>query len=230
MNKTSKLIIASILLLIAANVASNYNEEAQEDGNKLPEKVEESNGFQRWITNHKKRMDVAADDFNLKDINEVYNATYLEITRLEGNKAVAEHLEYIQTFEDVDETAISLDGREVLDYRHEKRDGYQPFEVHFYGLREDKLIDTKILSCVPEANCYFDRAYFIDNHAFVISEISRSDIDRKIVEGGDYKACDIEEICPYSFKLHFIDLLKNERAVYETHSFDKILADMIEFF
>lgn len=230
MNKISKFIILTIFLLVAVNVAANYAEEAQVDSNKLPEKVEESNGFQRWITNNKKRMDISADDFNLKDVNEVYNATFLEITRLVGERNISEHEGYIKSFEDNTGIAVSPDKRELIDYKHENRDGYTPYEARFFGLREDKLIDTKILSCVREANCYFDRAYFLDNHSFVISEISRNDIDRKNVEANDFKECAIDELCTYTFKLHLIDLLKNTRTVYETSPFDKVLTEMIQFF
>jgi hypothetical protein len=230
MKKSTRFLIASIFLLIALNVVSNYMEEAQVDSARLPEKVETSKGFQRWLTNHKKRMDVSADDFTLKDKNEVYNATFLEVSRLETQEEITEHLAFVETFRQFDDVTISPNDRQLLDYRHEKRDGYEPTEVHYYGLREDKLIDTKILSCMQAANCYFDRAYFLDNNTFVISEISRNDITKADVESETWEKCAIDEICTYTFKLHLIDLINNARYVYETTPFEKILADMIQFF
>jgi hypothetical protein len=229
MTKT-KALFTLIFILIAANVVSNYVEEAQVDSARLPEKVEESKGFQRWITNYKKRMEIEADAFSLKDKNEVYTAVFLEVSRLQTEKEIAKHIEFVATYADLDDVAISPNERQFLDYRHEHREGYSTNEVHYYGLRDDKLIDAKILSCLDAANCHFDRAYFLDNHTFVISEISRNDVTKATIENETFTACTMEELCSYTFKLHFIDLINNARYVYESTPFDKVLADMVQFF
>ncbi|OGC47654.1 hypothetical protein A2886_02635 [candidate division WWE3 bacterium RIFCSPHIGHO2_01_FULL_42_13] len=223
-------LFTAVLLLVAANVASNYIEQAKVDDTRLPEKIEDSSGFQRWIINLKKRIDIEADDFSLKDKNEVYNATFLEVSRLETEAEIAELVAYVASFEEVDGVAISPNGRELLDYRHLDRDGYTPNEVHYYGLREDTLIDTKILTCIMLANCYFDRAYFLDNHTFVISEISRNDVIKADAEEGIVTPCAIDEVCTYTFKLHFVDLINNARYVYKSKPLELNLSEIIQFF
>ena len=175
-------------------------------------------------------MEIGADNFSLKDKNEVYTAVFLEVSRLETEEEIAAHLELVASYGELDDVAISPNERQFLDYRHERRDGYYPNEVHYYGLRDDKLIDTKILSCLDAANCYFDRAYFLDNHTFVLSEISRNDVTKTDLDAETFIECAIEEVCTYTFKLHFIDLINNARYVYESAPFDKVLADMVQFF
>ena len=230
MKNLTPILFTAILLLIAGNVASNYIEQAKVDDTRLPEKIEDSRGFQRWIINLKKRINIEADDFVLKDKNEVYNATFLQVSRLETESEIQKLIDYVASFEEVDDIAISPSGREILDYRHTDRDGYTPNEVHYYGLRDDTLIDTKILTCIMLANCYFDRAYFLDNQTFVISEISRNDVSKADAEEGILTPCAINEICTYTFKLHFIDLVNNARYVYESKPLELNLSEIIQFF
>lgn len=230
-SKLTPILFTLILLLVAGVVTSNYVEQARIDNSKLPEKIESSGGFQRWIINQKKHdMEIEADEFKLKDKNEVYNSAFLEVSHLEAAADVQKLVDYVATFKDVDETAISPNERELLDYRHMDRDGYLPNEVHYYGLREDTLIDTKILTCLAEANCYFDRAYFLDNHTFVISEISRNDVNKAAIEAKTVAPCNINEICTYTFKEHFIDLINNARYVYESKPKNLNLSEIIQYF
>ena len=67
-------LIIGIFLFTGLGVYSNVIEQKSIDMSKIPEKVEESNWFQRWITNIKnKEIDISADGFELKEENEIYN-------------------------------------------------------------------------------------------------------------------------------------------------------------
>ncbi|KKS27336.1 MAG: hypothetical protein UU86_C0021G0011 [candidate division WWE3 bacterium GW2011_GWC1_42_102] len=172
---------AAIFVAVTAGVWLNVAEQKSVDHSKLPDKVEQSIGFQRWITNLKnKDMFIEADEFTLKEENEIYNTKWMKV-------------------------------------------GYAPNEVHFYGLKEDKIIDARILDCSAHANCYFDRAYFLDNDVFVISEFSRT-IDKKDVVSA---ACSLEETCEYSVKVHVIDLINNKRLVYESKPFQAVMTELM---
>ena len=70
---TSTLLTVSILALVVVGVASNYYEQISIDKSKLPSKVEDSTGFQRWITNLKnKGVEIEADNFRFVEENEIY--------------------------------------------------------------------------------------------------------------------------------------------------------------
>ena len=197
------------------------------DRTKLPSKIEESEGFQRWITNWKKRMDVAADGFVYREKNEVFNSTFLTVTKVESDDEVQKIADAVDSYRQFNDVTFSPSNRQFLDYRHVERGDYDTNQVHYYGLRDDRLIDTRILECVKMANCYFDRAYFIDNHTFVISEISRN-VHKDDIE--TVPSCTANELCTYTFKLHFIDLINSERLVYESAPFDVILSEIVQYF
>ena len=95
--------------------------------------------------------------------------------------------------------------------------------MRFFGQKEDKIIDSRAVSCKKEANCFFDRAYFLDNDVFVVSEFSRNikKTDTNV------KPCSINEVCTYTIKLHLIDLVKNSRLVYESHPLEIKLSELI---
>ncbi len=224
----------AILLLVTGTVASNYMEKAKIDDTRLPEKIENSEGFQRWIINLKKRMEINADEFELKDKNQIFSGAYLTVTRLEDSE-IEDHIEYLESFKNNPEFAFSPNSRQFIDYRHENRtskngDFYEQNEAHYYGLNEDSLIDARALSCLRELNCYLDRAYFLDNHTFVISEISRNGITKAQAEDGEYERCEKDELCTYTFKLHFFDLINNSRTVYESAPLELVLNDTIQYF
>ena len=120
---------------------------------------------------------------------------------------------------DQDMIVFSPSDKEFIDYSNKPRDGYLATEVRLYGLREDKVIDARLLDCSAKANCYFDRAYFLDNDTFVISEISRN-----IEENPEmFIPCAPNEECDYTFKVHVIDLKKNKRWIYESKPFAAIM-------
>lgn len=214
-----------LALLITATVYINFAKQNAVDRSKLPSKVEESSGFQRWITNLKnKNLDfVDADEFRLLEENEIYNTKWIKIYSIEESSRKEEFESMIAQHKELPHVVFSPSERMFLDYRYELRDEYEPNEAHLYGLKEDKIIDARILDCSARANCYFDRAYFLDNDVFVISEFSRN-FDKKVE---DIPYCAIGDACTYTIKVHVVDLINNKRWVYESSPFDINLEEMI---
>lgn len=208
-----------IIFFIGLGVYSNVSEQRAIDRSKLPEKVELSRGFQRWITNLKnKGVELEADDFRLIEENEIYNTKWMKVYSIDEEGREEEYKQTLNDNKELDKVIFSPSEREFIDYRNEKRGDYKPNEVHFYGLKEDKIIDARILDCSIKANCYFDRAYFLDNDVFVISELSRN-IDKRDETTPD---CSKDLICTYTFKVHVIDLINNSRLVYESEPFEAV--------
>jgi len=222
-NNLDKIAVGLILLLTAAGVYSNILQHKAVDQSKLPEKVEENRGFQRWITNLKnKEMDIEADEFRLKEENEIYNTKWMKVYSVDDESAKKAYEETLEEMKDIKKVIFSPSEREFLDYREIERDDYKPNEVRFYGQKDDKIIDARVVDCSTRGNCYFDRAFFLDNDLFVVTEISRT-IDKRDQDAPD---CLVEEKCEYSFKLHLIDLINNQRLVYESEPFTAILAEL----
>ena len=222
-DKFSLLIIFLIFGLIGAGVYSNIMEQKSVDHSKIPAKVEDDSAFQRWITNLKnKDIEISADDFKLLEKVEIYNTKWMKVYSIEESGKQEEYDKIIAEHKDVKDVVFSPSERIFLDYRNISRNGYNSNEVHFYGLRDDKIIDARILDCSIRANCIFDRAYFLDNEVFVITEISRS-IDKKDLTT---QTCLPSESCSYSFKLHLVDLINNSRLIYESKPFDAVLDEL----
>ena len=228
MAKFKKIIDVVLVVLIFAITGSivyiNIQKQQAVDRSKIPEKVEMNKGFQRWITNLKnKGLTIEADEFKLLEENEIYNTKWLKIYSMDQEGVTELFEQAIASHQDIKKVIFSPSKRQFIDYRSEERDGYNANEVHYYGLREDKVVDARILDCSAKANCMFDRAYFLDNDVFVISEISRN-IDKKAV---DAPPCTPNNKCTYSFKLHVIDLNRNSRLIYESKPFETILTGLI---
>ena len=222
--KINYIITATLFIAIALGVWLNVKEQKSIDHSKLPDKVEQNIGFQRWITNLKnKDVIIEADEFQLKEENELYNTKWMKVYSIEEEGMREKYDKTIESLQDVRKVVFSPSGRELIDYRPEYRDGYAPNEAHFYGLKEDKIIDARILDCSARANCYFDRAYFLDNDVFVISEFSRN-IDKK---DETTAVCPLEENCEYTVKVHVIDLINNKRLVYESRPFQTVMAELM---
>ena len=223
-DKFSILIIFLIFGLIGAGVYSNIMEQKSVDHSKIPAKVEDDSAFQRWITNLKnKDIEISADDFKLLEKVEIYNTKWMKVYSIEDPARKEEFLNNLESHKNTAKIVYSPSEREYLDYRNIERDGYLPNEVHFYGQKEDKIIDARILDCSARNNCYFDRAYFLSNDVFVVTEVSRN-VDKKDLT---VATCAITEVCTYTFKLHLIDLINNSRLVYESKPFDTVLLDLI---
>lgn len=219
------LIIAGIILLVVAVAVSNKVKELEVDHSKLPQKVAESRGFIRWITNLKnKDFVIDADEFRLKEENEIYNTKWVKVYSIDEPGRAEEFAKNITDHQNLDKVIFSPSGKQFLDFRNIQREGYAPNEVHHYGQRDNKIIDSRLVDCSVRSNCYFDRAYFLDNDVFVISEISRN-IDKKDTTAPD---CQPTQECSYTFKVHVVDLVNNSRLIYESKPFTIILADKIK--
>jgi len=229
--KLDYIIISLIFILIGLGVYSNITEQAAVDNSKLPSKVEDDRNFQRWITNLKnKDLIIDADEFNLKEETEIYNTKWIKVASIEEEGKQEEFNQTIEKNKNIKQIVYSPSEREFLDYRHSIRDTispnsdfYQPNEVRFYGQKEDKIIEARILDCSLRANCYFDRAYFLSNDVFVITEFSRN-IDKKDTTTPE---CPINQTCTYTIKLHLIDLVNNSKYTYESKTLELNLEKMI---
>ena len=227
----TKILVILIFILVGATIYSNYKEQLAIDRSKIPDSMEYAEEFQDWIINMKKQVDVSADEFRLLEVNEVFNSAHFTVQSRDNKEAYQKHLNKLEEFSKYDDVRFSPNGFQFLDYRHKTRvdNEFEPFEVYFHGLRENKIIDTKILSCKPERNCYFDRAFFIDNDTFVISKYSRPITDENL-KSGNYEPCAFDEICTYTIKLHLFDIINSDQYVYESDSYEVNLSEIVEFF
>lgn len=227
MKKTlSAILTTAIFSTVAFGVYINVQKQKAVDHSKIPEKVELHRSFQRWITNLKNNdVDVGADDFRLLEENEIYNTKWIKIYSIEEKGKREEYDQTLQAHKDLDKVEFSPSERIFIDFRNTQRGDYAPNEVHLYGLKEDKIIDARILDCSVSTNCYFDRAYFLDNDVFVISEFSRK--VEKGERGKNLTHCSLDQNCTYTIKVHVIDLINNKRFIYESGEFDLILSELI---
>jgi hypothetical protein len=222
--KYQKALFILTFVFIVIGVYSNIREQNAKDRSKLPTKVEESRQFQRWVTNlRNKDLIIEADGFKLSEEVEIYNSKWMKVYSIDDPARKEEFSANIESHKNIEKIIFSPSEREFLDFRNIERDGYLANEVHFYGQKEDKIIDARILDCSARNNCYFDRAYFLSNDLFVITEVSRN-VDKRDLT---VPACAPSEVCTYTFKLHLVDLINNSRLVYESKPFDTVLLDLI---
>ena len=220
----SKILTALIFLSVAGGVFLNIEQQASIDRSKLPAKVEENKLFQRWITNIKNHdFELEADEFRLKEENEIYNTTWMNVYSSDDPKQMELYEKTIEEHKDIEKVVFNPNGRVFVDFRNIPRGEVNANEVRLYGLKEDKILDARVLDCSVKGNCYFDRAYFLDNDVFVISEFSR-DINKR---DSAVAACSVTEMCTYTIKIHIVDMIHNKRLVYESKPFDAILSDLI---
>ncbi|MFC1700120.1 hypothetical protein ACFLZ4_00555 [Patescibacteria group bacterium] len=223
-NKLTYLLTSIIFLLIGMGVFLNVQQQLAVDESKLPEKLEDHNLFQRWITNLKNNeVDVGADDFRLIEEAEIYNTMWVTVKSFDEEGVEEWYEEELLAHQNLDKVVFSPSEQEFIDFRSIFRSEYKVNEVRFFGKKEDKVVDSKAVDCSIRANCYFDRAYFLDNDVFVVTEISRN------IHKHDDTAelCPLDEICTYTVKLHLIDLIQNKRLVYESGTFEVIIEKLI---
>lgn len=219
-----KILVSIIFVSVASGVILNLKQQASVDRSKLPAKVEEDRLFQRWITNIKNHdFEIEADEFRLKEENEIYNTTWMNVYSPDDPKQMELYEKTIAEHKDVEKVIFNPNGRVFIDFRNIPRGDVMSNEVRLYGLKEDKILDARVLDCSTKGNCYFDRAYFLDNDVFVISEFSR-DINKK---DSTVTECRTTDICTYTIKIHVIDMIHNKRLVYESEPFDIVLSDLI---
>lgn len=218
-------LIFIIFVSIALGVYQNQLKKASIDRTKIPLKVEEDRDFQRWNTNiRNKGLEITPEDFILVEENEVYNSQWIKITSVDNPQAKAAFDQNLIDHKETKKIVFAPSGTMYLDYRNVFKDGYFPNQVHLYGLKEDKLLDARILDCSERGNCYFDRAYWMDNDVFIITEWSR-DISKKDIT---IPECPVTSICTYAIKLHMVDLKHNKRYIYKSKTFDINLSEWIQ--
>jgi hypothetical protein len=212
------------LVFVGIGLYSNIAQQAAKDRTKLPLKVEDSSGFQRWITNLKKKgLTIEADEFKLYEEVEVYNTKWMHVYSIDDVTQKAALDTALAAYRNTPKIVYSPSDREFIDFRNIDRDGYTADEVHFYGQKEDKILDLRALSCLKEANCLFERAYFLSNDVFVVIELSR-DITKNTVNPAP---CSLDQSCSYTFKIHLIDLINNSRSIYVSKPFDAVYNELL---
>jgi hypothetical protein len=221
----NSVLMAVIFISVGFGLLLNVKQQRAIDRSKLPERVEEERMFQRWITNLKNHgLDIEADEFKLKEENEIYNTTWMTVKSSDDPKEMELYNSTILKHKDTEKVVFNPNGRVFVDFRNIPRDGIMANEVRLYGLKEDKILDARVLDCSTKSNCYFDRAYFIDNDVFVISEFSRNINKRDI----SVPECPVTQSCTYTIKVHVIDMIHNTRLVYESKPFDTVLPDILK--
>ncbi len=225
------LALLALVILISFGVYLNYAQKLTIDRAKIPRFVEDHKNFQKWITNHKnKDIELEADAFRLLEESEVYNTQRLKLYPLSDTLMLKKYTELFKTQEKVVDKRISPDGKQLVNYQYDYRLGlsnttYLPSDVWYLGIRGDRIIENKLVSCNVKANCIADRAFFITDDIVVVSEIMR-DIDTD----GTYPPCGINELCTYKVRLNVMDIAQNSNLIYESPTFDIVLSDKIEGF
>lgn len=217
-----KFLISGIFLGVILTVFFNIKEQLSIDRSKIPSKLEENSKFQKWLTNAKnKDMQIEADNFSFVEDSNIYNTIWTStysIDKDEFRKQYEENMAFLRTFKTSEE---SPNEREIVNYDNSDRFGFTANQVFFYGLREDKILLTRVVDCEFEENCFFHRAGFLDNHVFFVAELSLKDFSKK-----NPITCDPKQVCKYSFKIHLVDLMNNSRTVYESETFEGIFEDL----
>jgi hypothetical protein len=219
MKHLDKLLVIFIIFFISLGVGINLNQQYSVDRTKIPSKLESNGKFQKWLTNVKnKNIPLEADNMKFIEDSNIFNTIWTSTTSIDDPKNRSFYEENIKSLSLYKESEFSPNEREVVNYSFGNRFGYGSNEVFFYGLREDKVLQTRIVKCELEENCYFHRAGFLDNHVFFISEVSLHNFNKE-----NPAICSPSQICQYSFKVHLVDLNNNSIVTYQSDYFDSSL-------
>jgi hypothetical protein len=222
MKHLDKILISIIAVLIAGGVILNVKKQYSIDKSKLPNKLETNSQFQKWITNARnKGIKVEGDNFRFVEDSNIFNTLWTSTASVDDDASRKLYDQNMIELKKFKTSALSPNEREVVNYDSSTRFGFLPTEVFFYGLREDKILRTKITDCDFESNCFFNRASFLDNHVFFVIQMSLKDYTKK-----DPKTCNPTQVCTYTFKVHLIDLINNSRTVYESEPIQGVLEDL----
>ena len=221
-NNFDKILIICVFICVGLTVYLNVKEQLSIDKSKIPSKLEENSKFQKWLTNAKnKGINVEADKFKFVEDSNIYNTIWTSTSSIDNDAARSGYENNMKTLEAFKTSEKSPNEREIVNYDNSERFGFLKNQVFFYGLREDKILLTRVVDCENESNCYFHRAGFLDNHVFFVAELSLKDFTKK-----NPVTCDPTKVCKYSFKIHFVDLINNSRTVYESEPFVGIFEDL----
>ena len=221
-NHLDKILFVFIFGLVSLVVYSNISEQRSIDKSKIPAKLEENSKFQKWLTNAKnKDINVEADKFKFVEDSNIFNTIWTSTSSIDNDQVRIDYERNMEILSKFKTSEYSPNEREIVNFDNSERFGFTANQVFFYGLREDKILLTRVVDCEIESNCYFHRAGFLDNHVFFVAELSLKDFTKK-----NPVTCDPKSVCKYSFKIHFIDLVNNSRTVYESEAFEGIFDDL----
>ena len=215
MRNIDKILILVIAILVATSVTLNIKKQYSIDKSKLPTKLETNSNFQKWLTNAKnKGIKIEGDNFRYVEEKNIYNTIWTSTASSDDEESFKLYNANMELLKKYKFSALSPNERETVNFDSSPRFGFNPNEVFFYGLREDKILTTKVTDCNYESNCFFNRAGFLDNQVFFVIELSLNDSLKN-----PFQTCDKTTLCTYSFKVHLIDLINNSRTVYQSEPF-----------
>lgn len=217
-----KILIVGIFICVGLVVFFNIKEQLSIDKSKIPAKLEENSKFQKWLTNAKnKGINVEADKFKFVEDSNIYNTIWTSTSSIDNDSSRADYENNMKILDAFETSEKSPNEREIVNYDNTDRFGFTRNQVFFYGLREDKILLTRVVDCELEANCFFHRAGFLDNHVFFVAELSLKEFTKK-----NPVICDPTKVCKYTFKIHFVDLINNSRTVYVSEEFEGVFEDL----
>lgn len=212
MKYLDKILIFLIAIFIATGVSYNIYKQNSVDKTKIPTKLETNSRFQRWLSNLKEKgLDLDADSFRFKEENNIFNTIWTSTESIDNEVSRKTYEQNMKDLEVFKQTEKSPNEEEIVNFAPTERFGFTSNQVFFYGLREDRILKTKIAECQPISGCNFHRASFLDNHVFFVMELSPKDYDKN-----NPKVCSPDDLCNYTFKVHLVDLINNSRSVYES--------------
>jgi hypothetical protein len=224
-----KLLFVLILIIVGFSAGINIIQELQADETKIPLDLEQNGTFSKWLTNIKNKEfgliengeEMSADSFTKVSESNIFNTIWTSTTSIDNDEARNEYEKNMELLKSYKTSAESPNEREIVNYDPSIRFGFNPNEVFFYGLREDRILKTKVVDCDVYSNCYFDRAGFLDNHVFFVSEVSLKGFSKE-----NEATCDPTTMCEYTFKIHLVDLMNNQRTEYESKPFKGVFEDI----
>lgn len=222
MKNLDKILVIFISILIIISVGINVKKQFSIDKSKLPSKLETNTIFQKWLTNAKnKGFNIEGDNFRYVEDSNVYNTLWTSTASSDDEASLKLYQSNMEMLKKYKYSALSPNERELVNYDFSPRLDFKPNEVFFYGLREDKILKTKVVDCDFESNCFFLRGGFLDNHVFFVIEMSLKEFNRN-----QKVLCDPAKVCSYTFKVHLVDLINNSRTVYESEPIEGIFKEL----
>lgn len=209
------LVLASLFVCIAA--AQNFNKSLQHKSQKLPEKLETQQKYQKWVNRWKERFEqVQADNFKKVDDGEIISSTSRRYKFSDVN--TEEVTEEISKVKGDKYTVIAPNKLEYLTFRAYSTPSKEATSsyIYFYGIRDDKVLSGAMYEC-KRTSCWFDRPFFLNPDLFYIAEIQEK------IYPEEPNRCQDKKICVYQLFLHQFDLKTNTRT---TFALSELLTDL----